>query len=294
MKGIILAGGTGSRLFPSTHAVCKQLLPIYDKPMIYYPLSILMLSEIREIIIIVRPDDLAQFQSLLGSGKQWGINIEYATQTEPKGIPDAYLIAKDFLSGEPSILILGDNLFYGQELHITLRNSIRDMKGATIFAYPVSDPERYGVIVLDTDEKPIKIAEKPKDFISNLAIPGLYIFDQRAVEFALNLKPSERGETEITDIINQYLQIGDLEVEVFSRGVAWFDSGTSESLLQASTYVHSLQSRQGQGIACLEEVAYRMGYIDINAVEEAYHRMQSSSYGEYLKTLLDFPPVLVS
>ena len=294
MKGIILAGGTGSRLFPSTRAVCKQLLPIYDKPMIYYPLSILMLAGIREIIIIVRPDDLDQFRSLLGSGKHWGINIDYAIQNEPKGIPEAYLIAKDFLSGKPSILILGDNLFYGQELHVTLRNSIRDMKGATIFAYPVSDPERYGVIVLDTDEKPIKIAEKPKDFISNLAIPGLYIFDQRAVEFAFNLKPSERGETEITDIINQYLQIGDLEVEVFSRGVAWFDSGTSESLLQASTYVHSLQSRQGQGIACLEEVAYRMGYIDINAIEIAHNKMQSSSYGQYLKSLLDFPPVQVS
>ena len=290
MKGIILAGGTGSRLFPSTHAVCKQLLPIYDKPMIYYPLSILMLAGIREVIIIVRPDDLAQFQSLLGSGEQWGINIEYATQNEPKGIPDAYLIAKDFLSGESSILILGDNLFYGQDLHLTLKISIRDMKGATVFAYPVSDPERYGVIVLDTDQKPIKIIEKPKDFISNLAIPGLYIFDQRAAEFALNLKPSGRGETEITDIINQYLQIGDLEVEIFSRGVAWFDSGTSESLLQAATYVHSLQSRQGQGIACLEEVAYRMGYIDIEMVEIAYNKMPSSNYGEYLKTLLDFPP----
>ena len=293
MKGIILAGGTGSRLFPSTYAVCKQLLPIYDKPMIYYPLSVLMLAGIREIMIIVRPDDLAQFQSLLGDGKQWGIYIEYATQTEPRGIPDAYLIAKDFLSGKPSTLILGDNLFYGQSLHLTLQKSIRDMRGATIFAYPVSDPERYGVITLDTDKKPVKIVEKPKDSISNLAIPGLYIFDQRAVELALNLKPSERGEIEITDIINRYLQIGDLEVEVFSRGVAWFDSGTSESLLQAATYVHSLQSRQGQGIACLEEVAYRMGYIDVNAVEIAYNKMQSSSYGEYLKTLLDFLPLQV-
>ena len=293
MKGIILAGGTGSRLFPSTYAVCKQLLPIYDKPMIYYPLSVLMLSGIREIMIIVRPDDLAQFQSLLGDGKQWGIYIEYATQTEPRGIPDAYLIAKDFLSGKPSTLILGDNLFYGQNLHLTLQKSIRDMKGATIFAYRVSDPGRYGVIALDADKKPVKIVEKPKDFISNLAIPGLYIFDQRAVELALNLKPSERGEIEITDIINRYLQIGELKVEVFSRGVAWFDSGTSESLLQAATYVHALQSRQGQGIACLEEVAYRMGYIDVNTVEIAYNKMQSSSYGEYLKTLLDFLPLQV-
>ncbi len=290
MKGIILAGGTGSRLFPSTHSVCKQLLPVYDKPMIYYPLSVLMLSGIRELMIIVRPSDLDQFRCLLGNGGHWGINIEYAIQSEPKGIPDAYLIAENFLADESSILILGDNLLYGQELDITLQNSIQAMHGAFIFAYPVRNPDQYGVIVLDKDGKPLKIVEKPKDFISNLAIPGLYIFDHRAVEFASNLKPSERGETEITDIINAYLGIGDLEIEIFSRGVAWFDSGTSESLLQAATFVHSLQSRQGQGIACLEEVAYRMGYIDIGGVESAYDSLKSSSYGQYLKTLLDFPP----
>ena len=290
MKGIILAGGTGSRLFPSTNSVCKQLLPVYDKPMIYYPLSVLMLSGVRELIIIVRPDDLSQFQSLLGNGKHWGINIEYETQSEPKGIPDAYLIAEKFLDNESSILILGDNLLYGQELNKTLQNALQGMSGASIFAYPVSNPDQYGVIVLAKDGNPVKILEKPKDFISNLAIPGLYIFDHRAVEFASSLKPSKRGETEITDIINAYLEIGDLEVEILSRGVAWFDSGTSESLLQAATFVHSLQNRQGQGIACLEEIAYRMGYIDITEVEAAYNGLHSSSYGQYLKTLLDFPP----
>ena len=283
---MILSGGMGSRLFPSTLSVSKQLLPIYDKPMIYYPLSVLMLSGIREILMIVRPNDLDQFQSLLGNGDSWGIKIEYATQIKPKGIPDAYVIAEDFLSGGSSVLILGDNLFYGQEMPKILHNAIQSTQEATIFAYPVNDPERYGVVAVDRNMKPIRIAEKPKTFISNLAIPGLYVFDYRAVEFALNLTPSDRGETEITDIINLYLNLGDLSVKVLSRGIAWFDSGTSESLLQAATYVHSLQSRQGQAIACLEEIAYRMGYIEIENVEEAYHRMKSSTYGEHLKTLL--------
>jgi glucose-1-phosphate thymidylyltransferase len=262
MKGIILAGGTGSRLYPATKAICKQLLPIYDKPMIYYPLSILMLSNIKDILMIVRPQDESLFKLLLRDGSQWGINIEYKLQENPNGLPEAFILGESFIDGDQTMLILGDNFIYGQNLQFQLQNAVKQKTGGTIFTYLVKDPERYGVLVLDDQQKPIDVVEKPKNYISNLAIPGLYIFDERVCEVAKALKPSKRGETEITDVIRWYMERGELKVSQFGRGTAWFDSGTSNSLLQASSFVHTIQTRQGLSIACLEEVALHMGYID--------------------------------
>ena len=286
MKGLILAGGTGSRLYPTTLSVCKQLLPIYDKPMIYYPLSVLMLAGIQDILIIVRPQDQPLFEHTLGDGSQWGITISYVQQNTPGGLPEAYTLGEEFLAGESSTLILGDNFLYAQSLQTTIYRAIAEHEGGMIFSYPVSDPERYGVLVLDEEGRPKNVVEKPKEHISNLAIPGLYIFDGRAPEIAHSLKVSKRGETEITDMIRYYMSQDQLKVMPFGRGTAWFDSGTSESLLQASQFVHTIQARQGLMIACLEEIAYRMNYIGINELEESAHRFKNSDYGKYLMSFI--------
>jgi len=286
MKGLILAGGTGSRLFPSTLAVCKQLLPIYDKPMIYYPLSVLMLAGIREVLMIVRPQDQELFERLLGDGSQWGISIEYVQQHHPGGLPEAYILGEEFLQGEPSVLILGDNFFYAQNLQATVKRAIDQHEGGTIFTYTVSDPERYGVLVYDEHGAPLEVVEKPKEYISNKAIPGLYIFDGRAPEIAKGLKASGRGETEITDMIRFYLERKELKVMPFGRGTAWFDSGTSDSLLQASQFVQTIQARQGLMIACLEEIGYNMNYIDKKQLMVRYEKLKSSSYSQFIKALI--------
>jgi len=284
MKGMILAGGTGSRLFPATIATCKQLLPIYDKPMIYYPLSVLMLAGIREVLLIVRPQDQVQFERLLGDGSQWGISIEYVQQLNPGGLPEAYILGESFLQGDASILILGDNFFYAQNLQIMIKSAIEQHEAGTIFTYIVSDPERYGVLVYDEFSQPLEVVEKPKDPISNLAIPGLYIFDGRATEIAKGLKASKRGETEITDMIRYYLSRGELKVTPFGRGTAWFDSGTSDSLLQASQFVHTIQARQGLMIACLEEIAHRNKWLPTSEFMKAINRYKNSEYGNYLNS----------
>ena len=287
-KGIILAGGRGSRLFPLTLHTSKQLLPIYDKPMIYYPLSVLMLAGIREVMLIVTPEHHHQFKALLGDGSQWGISIVYQIQDAPKGLPEAYILAEEFLDGSPSMLILGDNLIYGQNIHQVLLKSINSQKqGGTIFAYAVRDPQRYGVVVLDQNHQAISIVEKPKEYISKWAIPGIYIFDHQVIEWSKNLQPSARGELEITDLMNLYLNQNELNVSRFSRGVAWFDSGTHESLLQASMYVHTLQTRQGQAIACLEEIAFRKGYIDLDQVKVARDNLKNTDYGKHLTRLIE-------
>lgn len=261
MRGIILAGGSGSRLYPATLPVCKQLLPIYDKPMIYYPLSVLMLAGIRDILVVIRPRDHELFQETLGDGSRWGISLSYVHQHHPNGLPEVYILAEEFLNQEASVLILGDNFLYAQNLQNTLRSAIETHNGATIFSYTVNDPMRYGVVLTDDKGRAIDVVEKPLTYVSDQAIPGIYIFDHSAVEVAKTLKPSSRGETEITDLIRFFLHEGKLVVHPFGRGTAWFDSGTSESLLQASQFVHTIQSRQGMLIACLEEVAFRMGYI---------------------------------
>ncbi len=286
MKGIILAGGTGSRLYPTTLTVCKQLLPIYDKPMIYYPLSVLILAGITEILIIVRPEDLSLFRRVLSDGSQWGISISYIEQSTPKGLPHAYVLGEEFLEGGSSILILGDNFFYAQNLQDTIQHAIKIHDGGTIFSYPVGDPKRYGVLVLDQYGDPVDVVEKPQDYISNLAIPGLYIFDEQVIEITRQLKPSHRGETEITDIIRYYMDRKNLQVTPFGRGTAWFDSGTSESLLQASQFVHTIQSRQGLVIACLEEIAYRQGLIDKKMVIRQAKMYKNSDYGRYLEDIV--------
>ena len=286
MKGMILAGGTGSRLFPATTAICKQLLPIYDKPMIYYPLSVLMLAGIREILMIVKPQDQELFERLLGSGSQWGISISYVQQNYPGGLPEAYILGEDFLEDKSSVLILGDNFFYAQNLRSKLQEALSNSEGGSIFTCIVSEPEHYGVLLQNQEGKPIDVIEKPKEFISNLAIPGLYIFDKRASKIARGLKLSDRGETEITDMIRYYLERGELKVNHLGRGTAWFDSGTSESLLQASNFVHTIQARQGLMIGCLEEVAYRMNYIKKEDLFISYKLFKNSSYGQLIKRLI--------
>lgn len=286
MKGLILAGGTGSRLYPATTSICKQLLPIYDKPMIYYPISILMLSGIRDILLIVRPRDLSLFEDTLGDGSQWGISIKYVQQEKPNGLPEAYILGEDFINGESSTLILGDNFIYAQNLQNTMSKAIYEHSGATIFSYHVSDPERYGVLVSNASGEIVDIVEKPKEKISNKAIPGVYMFDKDAPMIAKTLKPSMRGETEITDMIKYYMRNKKLKVVEFGRGTAWFDSGTSESLLYASQFVHTIQGRQGVAISCLEEIAYKMGYIDLNQLHNLYNKLKNSEYSKYLLHLL--------
>jgi glucose-1-phosphate thymidylyltransferase len=288
-KGIILAGGSGTRLYPATRVVSKQLMPVFDKPMIYYPLSTLMLAGIREVLVISTPHDLPLFQRLLGDGHSWGLRFDYAVQPEPKGIAQALVIAEEFLAGQPSCLILGDNIFYGHLVSQQLQQANQRRDGATVFAYHVSDPERYGVVTLGRDGRAIDIIEKPLQPPSNWAVTGLYFYDEHGSRLARELKPSARGELEITDLNRSYLQQGTLYVEQFGRGTAWLDTGTHESLLEAATFVQVLEARQGLKVACPEEIAWRMGFIDANQLRALAHPLTNSGYGQYLLNLLDRP-----
>jgi len=286
VKGIILAGGSGTRLYPITHVVSKQLLPIYDKPMIYYPLSVLMLSGIRDVLIISTPEDRGKFEALFKDGSHVGLNISYAVQAKPEGLAQAYIIAKDFIGGEKSCLILGDNLFFGHSLPQILNRAVAFEKGGVVFGYWVKDPERYGVVDFDSDGKVISIEEKPDKPKSNYAVPGLYFFDSDAVEIASNLKPSARGELEIAHVIDTYLKRGELKVELLGRGFAWLDTGTHESFLEASIFVETLQKRQGLKISCIEEIAWRMGYIDKRQVRDLAGPYLKNEYGQYLMQII--------
>jgi len=281
-KGIILAGGRGTRLYPLTLATSKQLLPIYDKPLIYYSLTTLMLAGIRELLIITTPEEIAQFQRLLGDGRQWGIELTFATQDHPGGIAEAFLIGRDFLAGHPSALILGDNIFYGDNLRALLRDSAGQAQGATVFACWVDDPERYGVVEFDASYRPLRIVEKPQAPASNYAVTGLYFYDARAVDAVRELKPSARGELEITDLNQWYLERGELHVERFGRGYAWLDAGTHDSLLEASQFIHIVEKRQGLKIACPEEVAFTQGFIDAEQLLRLAEPMKGTAYGRYL------------
>jgi glucose-1-phosphate thymidylyltransferase len=287
MKGIILAGGKGSRLYPLTIGLSKQLLPVYDKPMIYYPLSTLMLAGIREILIISSPDVLPLYKSLLRDGSQWGLIFQYAEQLEPRGLPDAFIIGKRFIEEKPVALILGDNIFYGSGLVETLQKTSTLSTGATIFAYPVKDPQRFGVIELDANGKPVSIEEKPEHPKSNFVVPGIYFYDNAVVEIASHLKPSKRGELEITDINKHYLESKRLNVEIFGRGIAWLDAGTPEALLQAANFVQAVEDRQGLMISCPEEIAYRMGFMKSEQLVEQIRKLKNTGYGDYLEKLLD-------
>lgn len=285
MKGIILAGGKGTRLYPLTISISKQILPVYDKPMIYYPLSMLMLAGIREILVISTPDALPGFQALLKDGRQWGINFRYAEQAEPRGLADAFLVGKEFIGTDPVCLILGDNIFFGNGLPNLLRKASQLADGALVFAYPVRDPQRYGVIEFTEDGKALSIEEKPHKPRSHYAVPGIYFYDGKVVEIASNLRPSERGEIEITDLNCVYLAQGQLRVEVLGRGVAWLDAGTHESLLKAANFVQAVEDRQGMMISCVEEIAYRMGYIDVEQLKALAAELGQTQYGEYLLRL---------
>jgi len=286
MKGIILAGGKGTRLHPLTLAVSKQLLPVYDKPMIYYPLSMLMLAGIREILIISTPEDLPLFRHLLGGGQQWGMQFSYAEQAEPRGLADAFLVGEQFIDKNPACLILGDNIFFGHGLADQMQAAAALESGAQVFAYAVRDPQRYGVIEFDDQGRAISLEEKPAKPRSNYVVPGLYFYDQRVVSFARALKPSARGEVEITDLNNVYLELGQLQVRQLGRGIAWLDAGTHESLLQAANFIQAVQERQGIMISCPEEIAYRKGYIPHEVLSKLASTYKNNSYGEYLLRLI--------
>lgn len=286
-KGIILAGGSGTRLYPLTKVVSKQLMSVYDKPMIFYPISNLMMAGIKEILIISTPDEIHRFERLLGDGSSWGVKFEYVVQPSPDGLAQAFLLAEKFLDGSPAALILGDNLFYGHDLAMSLRAANHQQSGATVFGYHVAEPSAYGVVEFDQHGTAISIEEKPAEPKSNYAVPGVYFFDNKVVEFAKSVKPSPRGELEITDVIDQYLQCGELQVEVMGRGTAWLDTGTLDDLLDAAVFIRAIEKRQGLKINCPEEVAYRMGYIDEAQLRDIAQPLVKSGYGSYLLSLLE-------
>ena len=285
-KGIILAGGSGTRLYPVTHVVSKQLLPVYDKPMVYYPLCTLMLAGIRDVLLISTPTDTARFRELLGDGSQWGINLSYTVQPNPGGLAQAFIIGRDFVSDGPSALVLGDNIFYGHELPVMMRNAVSRSKGATVFAYQVQDPQRYGVIELNGDGRAVSLEEKPEHPKSRYAVTGLYFYDEQVVDIAARLKPSARGELEITDVNRAYMKKGELHAEIMGRGIAWLDTGTHDSLIEAATFIQTIEKRQGLKVACPEEIAYRCGFMSAEDLERTASRIQNEQYRNYLLQVL--------
>ena len=289
LKGIILAGGSGTRLYPATQSVSKQLLPVYDKPMIYYPLSVLMLAGIRDVLIISTPQDTPRFEQLLGDGVRWGLSFRYAVQPRPEGIAQAFLVGADFICGQRCALVLGDNIFYGHNLSHMMQAAAQREHGATVFAYPVHDPERYGVVEMDGNGRALSLEEKPKQPKSRFAVTGLYFYDDRVVDLTRTLKPSARNELEITDLNRRYLELGDLHAELMGRGMAWLDTGTHDSLLEAAAFIQTIEKRQGLKIACPEEIAYRAGYIDAAQLERLAAALDNSGYGKYLRGVLESP-----